>query len=245
MFGFINKKKLKQEIELLKDKNQQLEKEIETALNEKQEYLKKRDELIPKYRAAMKELDDAIRLMRPRPELLQCFSCNFNIQAYLDGIKNAILQHAFDTPPKIKKINFNIEAKIHSSSTDEIYTTTLSSCTCSYNQKKHKICKHSLYLAYLIGLLQIAQKDTAYSVRILSENYSQITQQKKELSYHLEKINIQKQRYKAFTKEIEALEERMRTLDDEVEEIINGAIAEAGRITLTAEEEANQLKNKK
>ena len=123
----------------------------------KKEYLKARDALEESYKAKLDEELRHINLcMQLSPALIAPVSNLCDIESYQSSIMQGILQHAFDAPPDI--LSLKIEAEIHSVTTNEKYTTSLSSCTCNDRKFRDRPCKHMLYLAYLLGLLQIDQK---------------------------------------------------------------------------------------
>lgn len=156
------------------------------------QYFTERTQLAKKYKAAMSELETRItkevsertqylkESIKPHPELLSAFYKLCDMEAYQKSIMQGGLQRAFIHPPAIEEIG--ICAIIHSTTTEELYFTSLQSCTCKDHAHRHRPCKHMLYLAYLLGLLQIDQKDYKHLV----EEYNDLTVQIAELKEEIE-----------------------------------------------------------
>jgi len=193
----------------LKSANKKLTEDLKTALTERDEYIRKREELIPNYKAAMKQLEDALARMSLDRELVQPLKNTCDYNAYIKSIKNGILNNAFNNPPVIEDIG--ICAIIKSSSSDISYITTLTDCTCKYHTKQSKICKHSLYLAYLLGLLQIDQKDHCnftYEINRLANII-------KDKETELERLQIQIKNKKEENQRIKSINEFLNKVIDE------------------------------
>ena len=75
---------------------------------------------------------------------------NRSVRSMYDSVMDGRLRNAFNTELSIRKIDVIAEIK----STENIYTVTLCSCTCPDFEKRGKPCKHMLFLAYSLGVLQ-------------------------------------------------------------------------------------------
>lgn len=75
-------------------------------------------------------------------------------KSYLQGIVKGRLLNAFKKDFTFYLTKFELEAKIISE--NKTYTTTLSTCTCDdFRFRGVPACKHMLFLAYSLGVLQI------------------------------------------------------------------------------------------
>lgn len=100
------------------------------------------------------ELDSHIKKMKMHRELVAPFNKLCDLDSYNKSILNGRLNNAFNAQLLIKEINISAEIQ----SAGNKYRVTLDGCTCKDFQYKKEPCKHMLYLAYLLGLLQIDQK---------------------------------------------------------------------------------------
>ncbi len=232
--------KLKSDNTALRISNQSMSKTFQSALLEKTKYEERQKQLIPSYNAAMKRIDDALKDMHLTPELVNAFHHNYNQELYLQSIKEAVLQHSFDKPPIVEKID--IYAKIHSTSSKEIYRTTLTECSCSDHRFRDRPCKHMLYLAFILGLLQINQKEYRFTNQIISENYATIRHQKEEISCKKEYIRGQEIKQEKLEHKNQQLKKRNENLSNEIEKIINDSIFEATRISAKVQSEIDEIR---
>lgn len=203
---------------------------------ERQKFQKEKDKVIDETK---KEIKSAFSF---HPELVTPFLEGLNEGDYYNSIMQGVLQHAFENPPRVVKID--IYAKIHSATSDRIYRTTLNECSCPDNGCRHRPCKHMLYLAYLLGLLQINQKDRDSIVRETSNASARligIQAKENELNSRFTKLQ---HNYNLLNQRTIDLEKRRLDIQSEVDEIINGAIAEATEIISSARSESKK-KNKK
>lgn len=203
---------------------------------EKAKYEKLREEA----EAAKKESNYVISKIVFHRELTEPLLKKIDKHSYYKSIYDAVLQHAFDNPPRIK--NVEIRALIHSATTDKIYSTSLLDCTCQDHKRRHRPCKHMLYLAYLLGLLQINQKDSDLVVCNLSTTAVRLHDAQKELNSIKQEIAFTNKERKKLASEIDNLEKRKANIRSEVDEIINSAIAEATTIVISARREAQEIK---
>ena len=75
---------------------------------------------------------------------------NISIRELYDSVMDGRLRNAFNTELSIRKIDVTASIK----STENVYTVTPCSCTCPDFEKRGKPCKHMLFLAYSLGVLQ-------------------------------------------------------------------------------------------
>ena len=130
-----------------------------------------------------------------------------DIPKMLDRVIEGRLNNAFDSNLSIE----NFTTEFPSSDKTKTYTTTLTSCTCpDYigvppNYKKNPLpCKHMLYLAYTLGVLQLNQTETQekywISVQRISENAEKIKELEKQIKKLEKKRNtLQKHETKKAT----------------------------------------------
>lgn len=161
--------------------------------------------------------------------------------------------YALESNPAIQDLNF--EAKIKSSSTEEIYHTTLDHCTCKDFQfnRKGEPCKHILYLAYIIGLLQINQKLQEASIQKLNSTYKITNELDAKIKMQKKKIELQNESIQMLQNTKADLESLIEELKNEIKIIINektdayprlaGIMADL--LTLHYEKSASILETKK
>lgn len=113
----------------------------------------------------------------------------------LEALQQHVLDNRFfnvyNERPEIRELKF--EARIKSSANEEIYYTTLDSCTCKdfkFN-RKGKPCKHILYLAYIIGLLQVNQKLEEPSIQKIASNIKKAQDLDAEIKWREQQIKLQ------------------------------------------------------
>ena len=74
---------------------------------------------------------------------------------------------------------------IHDDGTQNVYRTSLSKCDCPFYKGKNTPCKHMLFLAYNLGVLQINAKDNeekrGQSTKMILENAQIIQEQKRQI----------------------------------------------------------------
>ena len=91
-------------------------------------------------------------------QLRQIFSASHNLNNLLERVKDGRLNNAFGT--NVSFVDIQISAKVLSSNEalQKTYTVTLFNCTCPAYTKgnpQRLPCKHMVYLAYSLGILQI------------------------------------------------------------------------------------------
>ncbi len=184
-----------------------------------------------------------------------------SIDDFLPGLQlnrlEALQQHvldnrffnAYNERPEIHELKF--EAQIKSSNGEEIYYTTLGSCTCKdfkYN-RKGKPCKHILYLAYVIGLLQINQKMEESNIQKIASNIKKVQDLDAEIKRQEQKIKLQTDSIKKLENVKTELESFVNETKNIVSEKINAYPRFAGLmadfLTLHYEKSAVFLENKK
>lgn len=179
------------------------------------------------------------------PELTEQFQKIYDRNDYFNSIKNNLLRHTFDNPPKIEELG--ICAFIKSSANDNIkYFTTPASCTCKDHLYRRRPCKHMLFLVYLLGLLQIDRNTYEQSLRFVADNVKIASEKRVEAKRYSENISKAKATHNQLIKEIALLKRRRADIDSEIEYIISKAVSEATRITDKAHSEIDKVRfNKK
>ena len=118
-------------------------------------------------------------------EVYRDLSSCYNIADFFDSINNGRLNNAFNSSLTVKNLFFS--ADIHSSG--NVYrNTTLRECDCEDFSRTKKPCKHMLFLAYTLGLLQMnremIEKRHSASLKKLS-NIAQETEKEDKKLAHL------------------------------------------------------------
>lgn len=122
-------------------------------------------------------------------------------------LENARLIKASTSSMAIK--NFNISANISSKLSNNVYQTTLSSCTCEDFKHRHIPCKHMYRLALEIGLLlnESVDVNTYYEKRIhdILKQISELETQNKSVQKEIQELNSIKQKIKNETDSLNEL----------------------------------------
>lgn len=148
-------------------------------------FLEKQKLLKEKHKAIEEAKQEVLNLFAFHPKLVELFLEGIDKQQYYDSIMQSVLQHAFENPPQVLKVD--IYARIHSATSDKIYITTLNECSCPDHGIRHRPCKHMLYLAYLLGLLQIDQKAQREATEIYNDLGVEIAELRESISQEREK----------------------------------------------------------
>lgn len=161
--------------------------------------------------------------------------------------------YAFESKPKIRQLSF--EAQIQSSTTGEIYHTTLDRCTCKDFQfnRKGEPCKHILYLAYVVGLFQINQKLQEAGIQKINNTLKKEQELDSRIKKQQQEIKLQNDGIKELQNTKENLESLIEELKNDIKNIINekteayprlaGLMADL--LTLHYEKSASLLETKK
>ena len=188
---------LEKKLELLKQdfeiRANELEHEKRLLKIEQANAAAKNNELFWEQQKFRKEKDKAIKEAKEEiacqfafhPELVATFLEGIDKPKYYESIMQSVLQHAFDKPPAVLKVD--IYARIHSTSSDRIYRTTLKECSCPDHGNRNRPCKHMLYLTYLLGLLQIDQKAQREATEIYNDLGVEIAELRESISKEREK----------------------------------------------------------
>ncbi|MBQ2735526.1 MAG: hypothetical protein IJF33_06805 [Clostridia bacterium] len=107
-----------------------------------------------------------------------------DIPKMLDSVITGRLNNAFDSNLSIKEFS----AQIPSSDSSETYTVTLTSCTCKDRGTRHAPCKHMLYLAYTLGVLQLNQSETQDKYWVSVQRVNEKAKERKELEAEIKKL---------------------------------------------------------
>lgn len=140
--------------------------------------------------------------LSPNDSILPSLANQYNAKNVIESIDNNRLSGAFNTNMSVKSLT--VFSTIYSESKNQ-YTTTLTSCTCKDFEIHHKPCKHMLFLAYNIGLLQINQK-----------TYSKIQNMIYEEQYESQKLDVRK---RELSEEIKKCKRQIELLKREREEL--------------------------
>lgn len=170
----------------------------------------------------------------------------------LEALQQHVLDNrffnAYNERPEIRELKF--EAQIKSSTSEEIYYTTLGSCTCKdfkFN-RKGKPCKHILYLAYIIGLLQVNQKLEEPSIQKIASNIKKAQDLDAEIKSKERSIKLQSDSIKELQNAKIELQSFVSETKDIISEKINAHPRFAGLmadfLTLHYEKSAAFLENK-
>lgn len=152
------------------------------------------------------ELDSHINKMKMHRELVTPFNKLCDLDSYNKSILNGRLNNAFNAELLIKEINISAEIQ----SAENEYHVTLTGCTCKDFQCRKEPCKHMLYLAYLLGLLQIDQKQSMAATKLISTL--------KYLRDNETQIQINKERIKELRSKATNLQSFINELDQIIKE---------------------------
>ena len=163
--------KLEEERDSLREKYkksvEELNERFEDCINS--ETTKRFDKAFPSYKKHVQEVEDLRKKLTPSPEMIGPLLDQYNSEVLFQSLANGRLNNAFDSFLTIKDID--ISANIFSENRNT-YHTTLKHCNCKDFQIRHVKCKHMLFLAYAIGMLQI-QKSGKGSVEALIKSASE------------------------------------------------------------------------
>ena len=131
--------------------------------------LQKQNESLSKFRNLSLECIDNIN---------QQFKTQYDTYSFFDAITENRLNNALKT-----KLDINtLSAEIYSENSQVPYKVSLSSCTCpdysgrnNYKKSTPFPCKHMLYLAYTLNLLQQCQKEESYAKNIMLLNLNKMS----------------------------------------------------------------------
>ncbi len=171
--------------EFEKAKNDLLQKESEarsqlhSAQAEANRYIALRENLVSRYNRAKSELDtnahrQALEMLSYSNDFLSAFAPQCDIAELHQSIMEGKLLKAFEYTPEIT--NVKIQALVKSP--NDIYTTTLTNCTCKDFHFRNHPCKHMLYLYYTLGMLKIDQPLQEEATRILNITLSDVSKNK-------------------------------------------------------------------
>ncbi len=181
-----SKRKVDEENEELKKKNEELEKkneELEKLRADFDKYKKEHPDTPSAPVATPPMIDSAegrILYNAALSNLKKTFSPN--IEKMLDSVLIGRLNNALESNISL----FDFQAKMRSADSKEIRTVTLTSCTCPDHINRKIPCKHMLFLAYTLAILQINYEDVKryhdYSLQSINQNVKKETILKEEIS---------------------------------------------------------------
>lgn len=174
----LNDEKNNQTIKELRKENERLSKnqnlylecvDKSKQLKHENEELQKQNESLSKFRNLSLECIDNIN---------QQFKTQYDTYSFFDAITENRLNNALKT-----KLDINtLSAEIYSENSQVPYKVSLSSCTCpdysgrnNYKKSTPFPCKHMLYLAYTLNLLQQCQKEESYAKNVMLLNLNKMS----------------------------------------------------------------------
>ncbi len=125
--------------------------------------------------AQLTSIDDNSKLISQT--IRNTFRKNYNIYSFFDSITTNRLNNAINSDLSILNSQFACDMR----SDNNVYHVTLTSCTCDDFIHRHKPCKHILFFAYSLGLLQFNEKEIDKYTKISVEKLNRITQEKTDL----------------------------------------------------------------
>ena len=230
--------------QILKQENDNLQREISVLKYEKWQLLER-----------IENADEAEsrKWDKRRPEIAKTIARSIissdDLNLLYNGIANGRLINSLDDNIIIKKLN--IVATIPSTTqTGVTYQTSLTTCTCKDRQKNPYPCKHSLFLAYSLGVLQIYPTYIKDKYTHTLDEYNDRIKEKLKIE---EKIKKAKNRHQNLIKSNNNLEKVQQNLNQIIERLISekcsgypylaGIIADLE--TIHYKESAEYLENKK
>ena len=125
--------------------------------------------------AQLTSIDDNSKLISQT--IRNTFRKNYNIYSFFDSITTNRLNNAINSDLSILNSKFACDMR----SDNNVYHITLTSCTCDDFIHRHSPCKHILFFAYSLGLLQFNEKEIDKYTKISMEKLNRITQEKNDL----------------------------------------------------------------
>ena len=133
------------------------------------------------------KLEKAIEFSKEQLSLLP-IDKHCNIEEMYNSVVSGRLNNAFDS--NLSLADLKITCRIRSE--DKYYKTSLSECSCIDYQTRRSPCKHMLFLAYNLGILQINRKHGEESadrvIEMLNEDSAKLRKLKKQISSAEKKI---------------------------------------------------------
>lgn len=162
-------------------KNDLLEEKHEKFSKEKAEFEKKQKEQQALYQKALENLQFI-------------FYDQYDISKMLDAVAEGRLNNAFGS--NLSFAHIDVEAfiqSIHEDGTQQTYKVSLSECDCEYFKKQHLPCKHMLFLAYSLAVLQVNSEKLAttqqISIQKICENAQIISKQEFQIKKNEKKLD--------------------------------------------------------
>ena len=147
---------LDNEIRAYQTKQAECDKIIIETEKTKQEYLQYRQQAVAfkdKYSRLIADHDKKT-LENIAKTIARAIITPSDLDSLYEGIENGRLINSLEDNLSIKKLD--ITAVIPSATQPgEVYTTTITNCGCKDRKNNHFPCKHSLFLAYSLGVLQM------------------------------------------------------------------------------------------
>lgn len=127
--------------------------------------------------------------------IMNICNANYDISALLNGILECRLENAFSTDLELQNLNISAEIK----SGNELYKVTPNSCSCKDREAHTKgfACKHQLFLAYNLGILQL-NKDKAK--KMVYENFEKVSEESNKIKLLKKEAEHQEEKNKKLKK---------------------------------------------
>ncbi len=137
-----------------------------------------------------------------------------DVPKMLDSVITGRLNNAFESDISLR----NFHAEMVSRDSKDVRTVTLTSCTCPDHINRKIPCKHMLYLAYTLGVLQVNEEETKakywISVQRINENAEKIKEQEKQIKKNKNTIKRQEQRIEKQKEAAKAAEKNKQIIND-------------------------------
>ena len=180
---------------------------------EENRYMSARATLVERYNTAVSKMEydieqRAIEKIQFTPELLSSLETLYDVSAFQSSIIKGRLNNAFQNPPIISKLSLSVKMTSNSS----VYDVSLTECSCKDFATRKSPCKHMLYLAYLLGILQFNKKLQNEASIKLADTIHSITSAQTQLNLLKDSIEHKKD-------DLEKLKRKESDLTAKIEEL--------------------------
>ncbi len=190
---------------------------LSAQINETADAKRRADDLIRENEALKKELLQKMSLPPPVAPMISKFC---DIRAFHKSIWEKRLFNALSSPPKILSFTPSMSVLPQSDKTKSQYDVTLEKCTCK-DWKRDQPCKHVLYLAYILGMLQINRKLIDPALEKLNSTIVQLKNEEKELSKKLSQVEASCTLEASKISELKAEAQRLNEQNQRIVDLIN------------------------
>ena len=142
------------------------------------------------------------------------FKNEYKIESFFDSITSNKLNSAINSNLLISDIAFSCKIK----SVNDTYTVSLSECSCPYfrHNRASTPCKHMVYFAYSLGLLQFNQKEIEKHTSTTIEKLSELSQKKNDFE---KQIKAKEKSLVSLNQKEKSYEYSFKTYEKTVDEI--------------------------